>query len=131
MEALYADAETLLAAWLHTTLNIKTWVDPKLPPRWDYTSPLTHIQRSPGDGDTALTLDTAVLDVDVYAALADNARVTAERIRRAVRLELPLHTTADGTFIQSAQTVMAPVWLSDPAVFRRSATYRLFLHSPL
>lgn len=126
----YADAETFLAAWLVGELSIKTWADPKLDPGWRYEAPLAHIQRSPGEGDTALTLDAALIDVDVYAAVAANAREVAELIRRAVRVTLPGYTTADGVSVQGTRTVMAPVWLPDSKVFKRSATYQLFLHNP-
>lgn len=127
----YADPEILFATWAATTLDVKTWADPKLPPRWDFTAPIAHVQRAPGDGDRVLTLDSALLDVDVYAALADNARAVAELVRSTARLQLPGHTTPEGVFVKAVETVMGPVWLPDPAVFKRSATYRLILHSPL
>ena len=127
----YADVETFLAEWLKTTLTIKTWADPKLNEEWRYEAPLTHVQRAPGEGDNALTLDSALLDLDTYAARADHARMVAEQIRYAIRVVLPLHTAPSGLFIKATQTVMAPVWLPDPRVYRRSATYRLILHSPL
>lgn len=126
----YADAETFLAAWLIETLSIRTWADPNLKPDWKYEAPVHHIQRAPSEGDATLTLDGAVLDIDTYAAVAANAREEAEVVRHAIRVTLPHHTTDDGVFVQATQTVMAPVWLPDPKVFRRSATYRLFLHTP-
>lgn len=125
----YADAETLLASWLGETLTIKTWADPKLPPRWDFDAPIAHIQRAPGGGDAELTLDAAIVDVDVYANVADNARTVAELIRKAIRVTLPSFTTPEGVFVKSTGTVMAPVWLPDSAVYKRSATYSLVLHT--
>lgn len=128
----YVDAELFLAGWLKDTLNIKTWADPKLNEGWRYEAPITHVQRAPGEGDTALTLDSALLDVDTLAARADHARATAEQVRYAIRVLLPGYTHPDnGLFVKSTQTLMAPVWLPDPKVYRRSATYRLILHSPL
>lgn len=127
---MYTDAETFLAAWLINALSIKTWADPNLKPDWTYEAPLHHIQRAPSEGDSALTLDSALIDVDTYSAVAANARTEAELVRHAIRVTLPHYTTANGVFVQATQTVMAPVWLPDPKVFRRSATYRLFLHNP-
>lgn len=127
---MYADPETLLAQWLHDQLGVKTWADPDLPQRWDYTAPLVHIQRGPGEGDGRLTVDVALLDVDVLAKVADNARVTAERVRVAVRTRLPMHTTADGVFVKGVGTFSGPAWLPAQGLFRRGATYRLILHTP-
>lgn len=123
----YTDAELFLAEWLHTQLDVKTWADPRLPEGWRFEAPLIHVQRSPGEGDTRLTLDAALIDVDVYAATAANARAVAERVRSAIRFTLPTHT-GGGVFVTGTQTVTAPAWLPDPAVFRRTATYRLYLH---
>lgn len=124
----YADAETLIAEWLRGQLGVKTWADPELPDRWDYTAPLVHIQRSPGEGDGVITLDTPLLDVDVYAKVADNARVTAELVRAAFRLDLPHHTFGNGVFVQAVTCLSAPTWLPASGVFRRGATYRPVLH---
>ncbi|MFY1686496.1 hypothetical protein [Plantactinospora sp. WMMB782] len=127
---MYADVETFLAAWLGAALDIKTWADPDRDPGWRYEAPLAHILRAPGEGDGALTLDSALVDIDVYAVNADNARTTAERIRKAIRVTLPGHTTSNGVSVQGTQTTMAPIWTPDPKVKRRSATYRIFLHNP-
>lgn len=124
----YADPETLVAEWLHDQLGVKTWADPVLPDRWDYTAPLVHVQRGVGEGDVAPTLDVAILDVDVLAKLADNARRVAELVRAELRLTLPHHTFANGVFVQATSTVSAPAWLPDPSLFRRGAAYRLVLH---
>lgn len=127
---MYTDAETFLAAWLIAELSIRTWADPKLNADWKYEAPLHHIQRAPGEGDAALTLDSALIDVDTYSAIAANARTEAELVRHAIRVLLPHYTTDGGVSVQATQTVMAPVWTPDPKVYRRSATYRLFLHNP-
>ena len=124
----YGDPETLLAGWL-AGRDIKAWADPVLPPRWDFTAPIAHVQRSPGGGDEFLTLDAATVDVDVYAADADNARTVAARIWTDVRLHLPRSTVGE-MFISGTRTISAPYWLPDPAVYRRSATYRMLLRFP-
>ncbi|GAB7053127.1 hypothetical protein [Catenuloplanes indicus] len=126
----HADVETLLAEWLAVRfdgwLRTKMWTDPRLPDNWQFAAPLVHIQRT-GDGDTRLTLDAAIVDIDVYARIADNARQVAERVRSEVRLHLPQHV-AGGVVVQATQTITAPAWRPDPTAFRRGATYRVFVH---
>jgi hypothetical protein len=112
---------------VHQQTSRKTWADPVLPTN-DFTAPLGHFQRAPGEGDTALTLDSVLLDVDWYARVADHARKAAEQTRSLLRLTLPLHTFAGGPFVKSVFTVTAPFWAPATGVFRRSATYRIFLH---
>ena len=124
----YADPELLVAEWLHGQLSVKTWADPELPERWDYTAPLVWIQRGQGSGDTVLTLDDVLLDVAVLAKIADNARETAELVRREIRLNLPLTTFDNGVFCTGSSTFSAPSWAPATGVFRREATYRVILH---
>ena len=124
----YADPELLVSAWVGEQVGHKTWADPRLPANWKFTAPIGHFQRGQGEGDTQLTLDVVLLDVSWYAADADHARECAELTRSELRLNLPLHTFPSGVFVKSVQTVMAPCWLPDPSVYRRGATYRIFLH---
>jgi hypothetical protein len=123
----YADPETLLATWVHDHLTVKTWADPTLPSNERYLAPIAHIQRAPGTGEVALSLDDVQLDVDVYAAKADHARDTAGAIWSAMVLTLPLTTLPGGIFVKRVSAV-PPYWTPDPRVFRRSATYRVILH---
>lgn len=125
----YADPELLLSKWLNQRLSVKVWADPRLPQDWPFSAPLVHLQRGQGEGDTQITLDTVLLDVDVYAKNADHARATAEDVRSEMRLNLPLVTLPGGAFVKSVSTVSAPAWTPDPDVFRRSAAYRVYLHS--
>lgn len=127
----YADAETLVAGWLHERVGQKTWADPRLPGNYPFTAPIGHIQRGAGGGDTAITLDSVILDVDWYAKDADHARRAAEQTRAELRLNLPLYTFDNGIFCKAVFTVTAPFWAPDPTVFRRSATYRVILHGML
>ncbi len=125
----YADAETRIAGWLGDQLTgFKLWADPVLPHNWNFTAPIGHVQRSPGEGDAALTLDSAILDVGWYAADADKARKLAERTRWLIRFELPKFTWADGVTVNGTSTITAPFWGADPSVYRRSASYRVILH---
>lgn len=126
----YADPEIFLAKRLGERLSVKTWADPRLPERWDYTAPLVHVQRA-GSDEAAPTLDAPLMDIDVYAALVDNAREVAELVRAEVRLHLPQFTDQSGATITATRTVTAPMWLPDPNVFRRTATYQLFIHAAL
>jgi hypothetical protein len=124
----YADPELLVSKWLATRLGIKVYVDPVLPANSWAMAPVAHMLRGRDQGDTQLTLDVALLDVDVYAANADHARQTAENIRGVLRLELPGHTFLNGVAVSGVTTVMAPCWTPDPKIYRRSASYRVVLH---
>lgn len=136
----YADAETLVQGWLHDRTQVKVWADPRLPNNWPFTAPLVHVQRGQDFGDEQLTLDVALLDIDVYAKDPDHARGLAERIRGLMRLTLPHTTFPSGAFVTGVATVMAPCWLPyrdpggstraaiDPNIARRGATYRVILH---
>lgn len=127
----YADPELLVSAWLHERLSHKMWADPRLPADWPFTAPLGHVQRGQDTGDSVLTLDAAILDVDFYAKVADHARQAAEQARNALRLHLPGHTWPTGVTVSAVDTVTAPFWAPDPNVYRRSATYRVVLHGML
>lgn len=124
----YADPELLVATWLHDQTGHKVWANPGIPPNWPFTAPLIHVQRGQGEGDTQLTLDLVLLDVDVYSKVADNARQVAEQVRGLIRLVLP-HTQVGPAFVTGTATASAPAWAPDPSVFRRTAAYRVFLHS--
>jgi hypothetical protein len=124
----YADPELLISEWIKDRTGKKTWADPRLPHNYDFTSPIGHVQRGAGGGDTALSLDSVVLDIDWYAKIADHARVLAQQTWAEMRLNLPLTTFANGIFCKAVFTVTAPFWGPDPSVFRRSATYRVVLH---
>ncbi|MEU3452177.1 hypothetical protein ABZ671_00840 [Micromonospora sp. NPDC006766] len=125
----YADPELLVSQWLHERLDgCKMWADPELPPDWPFTAPIGHVQRGPGEGDTVLTLDSALLDIDFYAKNADHARQMAGRARDELRLHLPGHTWPSGVTVSAVGTVTAPFWAPDPSVYKRSATYRVVFH---
>jgi hypothetical protein len=129
----YADPELLIADWLKVALGdgVKMWADPRLPADWPFTAPLGHVQRGQGEGDSVLTLDVALLDVDFYAKNADHARKAAERARTELRLNLPGYTWESGVTVSGVTTVAAPFWAPDPNLYRRSASYRVVLHGLL
>jgi hypothetical protein len=124
----YADPELLVSDWLKTRTGKKTWADPRLPHNYDFTAPIGHVQRGAGSGDTALSLDSVVLDIDWYAKVADHARVLAQQTWAEMRLNLPHYTWSNGVTVSGVSTLTAPFWAPDPSVFRRSATYRVILH---
>lgn len=124
----YADPETRIAEWLHTKLKCKMWADRDLPANYDFTAPIGHLQRAAGEGDSVLTLDTAVLDLDFYGRDADRVRAYAEQARYEIRLNLRGYTWPDGVTVNGATTISAPTWAPDPQVFRRTAAYRVILH---
>ncbi|BAL87299.1 hypothetical protein AMIS_20790 [Actinoplanes missouriensis 431] len=138
----YADAEILIGHWLQDQIGStnKVWMDPTLPRNWQFEAPLIHVQRAADEGDTQLTLDTALLDIDIYGAVADNCRALGEQIRTLMRFHLPHHTFTNGIFVTGVETVAAPCWLPfrdsggsnrsaiSATVARRGAAYRVILH---
>lgn len=124
----YADGETRIAAWLHERLGCKMWADPRLPANYDFTAPIGHLQRGAGEGDSALTLDSGIYDLDFYGQNADRVRAYAEQARYEIRLNLRGYTWDDGVTVNGCFTVSAPFWAPDPTVYRRSAAYRVILH---
>jgi hypothetical protein len=136
----YADPEVLIQTWLHEQTAAKTWADPRLPGNWSFTAPLVHVQRGQDFGDERLSLDIALIDIDVYGKDPDHTRALAEQVRGLMRLALPLHTFDSGVFVKAVFTVMAPTWLPyrdpggstrqaiDPNIARRGSTYRVVLH---
>lgn len=124
----YADPELLVSAWLKERLGCKMWADPRLPDDWTFTAPVGHVQRGQGFGDERLTLDTVLLDIDFYGKVADRVRELAERARYELRVNLPLTTFGDGSFVTGVRTISAPCWAPDPTVFRRTAAYQVTIH---
>lgn len=124
----YSDPEVLIARWLHDLLGVKTWSDPRLPSNARFTEPVAHVQRGQSLATLAKTLDDVTLDVDVYAHVADHARDTAARICTAMEFVLPKYTFPNGLFVTGVTATLRPIWAPDPAVYRRTATYRVILH---
>jgi len=124
----YTDPEVLIGRWLHELLGLKVRADPGLPDQWKYTAPLVHVQRGQSLASLALTLDDVTLDVDTYAENADHARQVARDVGTAIEFHLPKTTFLDGTFVTYAAAISRPMWAPDPALFRRTAAYRVILH---
>lgn len=125
----YADGELLVAEWLQAQTGAQVHADPDISPYLPFSEPLGHVQRGVGEGDRQLTLDAMILDIDWYAELADQARDYAHRTWNLMRFTLPLHAFSNGVFCTGVQTISAPSWAPATGVFRRSAAYRVVLHS--
>lgn len=127
----YGDPELLVGDWLKTQLpgTVKVWKDPGFPPEWAWTAPLVTVQRGQSAGVVPLSLDDVTLDVDVYSATADLARVVSQAVWSSLILDLPLTTFApSGIFVKGAWSLSPPAWAPDPKVYRRTAAYRVMLH---
>jgi hypothetical protein len=124
----YADGELLVGEWLQAQLGAQVVVDPDLTPYLPFEQPVGHVQRGAGEGDTKLTLDSMLLDVDWYSDVADHAREYAHQTWNLMRFELPLHTFTGGIFCTGVQTITSPFWGPATGTYRRSATYRVILH---
>lgn len=132
----YGSVETLLQAALTAAIAdsaVTVVVEPQhgLPRDLAYHLPVVTIVRS-GGADRVLTLDEAVVDVDVYAADYQHARDLAELIRRHVRLNLPGHH-AGGLVVSRTGTNTGPIsrpWLAEN-IHRVGATYDLTVHARL
>lgn len=124
----YPDGELLVAEWLQAHLGAQVYADPDISRHMPFHSPAGHVQRGSGEGDTFLTLDSMILDVDWYAEEADHARDFAGRTWDLMRLALPQHTWASGVTVSGVRTISAPSWAPAIGVYRRSAAYRVILH---
>lgn len=123
------DPETLIGGWLKTVLpGTKVWWDPAPPSTAWATAAWAWIQRGQGGEVLARTLDDVLLDVDVFAAAADPARLLAGSIWAAMTGSLPRTTLPDGTFVTGVWCVTRPVWVPADRGVHRSATYRIVLH---
>ncbi len=123
-----ADAEVLLADWLHTRLGYKIWRDPVFPANAWATAPAGHLLRGQDFDTSPLALDRGLFDLDFYAAQPDKAREAARRALMALTLDLPLHTFSNGLLCKSVSVLTSPFWAPAVGVSRRSATYRIVLH---
>lgn len=124
----YADPEQLVGTWLQQQTGLQVHIDPDITQFMPFNAPAGHIQRAAGEGDTVLTLDSVLIDVDWYAEYADHARDAAHQTWNLLRLSLPLHTFDSGVFVKSVATVSAPSWAPATGIYRRSAAYRVILH---
>lgn len=129
----YADVEVMLRDWLDTNtasgVTVIVQPDDGLPTDLTYLLPLIAVQRIGGLDDT-LSLDTATVDVDVFAATHGTAKTLAEQVRSLMRLTLP-GTTSGGLTVARVRTGTAPTgrdWQAQ-SIHLVSATYELVAHA--
>jgi hypothetical protein len=128
----YASVETLLTTWLRVTLGYENLAH-DLPANLTFLMPLVVVERF-GGNDATITLDTANVDIDVYAPTRADALAHGEHIRQAIRTKLRGYTAATdggGVTFGQPQTISAPTiapFDSKTRVRRCTAAYRLLLH---
>lgn len=134
---MYPSATLLLRGWLaqrYPTRRVLT----ETPGDMDGEPEVIQVGRY-GGADRVLTLDVADVDVDVYAASWAAADALAHAVWVALRTALPGSTLttptgyapADSAVVARVQTISAPAQrpVSNPALRRAGAAYRLTLHS--
>lgn len=98
----------------------------ELPADLDKKLPLVQVQILPGGGDDQVT-DTALVDVDVFAATRTGMWDLARDSRAALLAASGQHVPGARVVIDSAETSSrpAPVSYGNPAIRRAVATYAL------
>lgn len=126
----YVSARALLKAWLKTVLGYENVIYTQ-PTNLKFLMPLIVVDRF-GGSDARLTMDTAHLDVDVFAPDDDTAEAHAETIRQAIRLRLPGYVYNNRAVVGQTRTLSAPThatWDSHSQVRRYVAAYQISLHT--
>lgn len=128
----YADLETLLADWLKTTLGLVNVVHEVPTNLADLcrTDPVVVLDRF-GGTDQTVTIDTARVDVDVFANSRDAAKTVGEAIRRVLRIRLPRTILGGVTAVLTVETLSAPTVVSYDSrgtIRRTTAGYQLRVH---
>lgn len=82
-----------------------------------------------GGGDRTITLDTARVSIDAFAADEDTAEALGETVRAAMRTKLHGYTF-QGAVVGTVQTFSGPQLLpwDAPSVFRAGASYQIVTH---
>ena len=127
----YVDVELLLVGWLSSLVPDGCRVCTDLPATLQDELPVVQVVRAPGGGDGTLTIDTAVVDVEVYAADRAGAVGLAEVVRGLLRLRLPGWFDGRATVL-AVETSSPPIWrpYDDAARIRRfGATYVIKVQS--
>lgn len=125
-----ASAESLVRDWLATQFT-DCRVVTELPANLASVVPLIQVVRF-GGADEFITIDTANIDIDVFASSRTEARLISEEVRTAVRLYLPGYIGyGAGGAVQSVTTISAPRWVpyDNTSLRRFTAAYRITIHS--
>lgn len=123
----YCDVELLLITFITAKRSVRCGVDTPA----DLTAlPVVVVRRLPAGGDQTLTLDQAIVDVDVYHQDRASSRLLSEQIRSDLRLRLNGYTSGGGT-VARVETAAAPGWVpyDNTALRKFTATYRITVHS--
>jgi hypothetical protein len=123
----FVDVELMLTTYIRTRQGCTAAVD--VPANLVAAVPVAVVRRIAG-ADTILTLDQAVVDVDVYAADRAAARLLSDQIRSDFRLHLSGYVFGGGV-VAKVETSSGPVWVpyDNTNVRRYTATYRVTVHS--
>lgn len=130
----YVDAETALINWLrprYATATPAITFNDELPYNLNFVTPLVVVERVAG-GDDVITLDRAVVDVDVFHLSKGLAKALARQLLADIRGSLPGKALGAAT-VSRVETVSGPTkaaW-DDTRMRRITASYRLYLHQPL
>lgn len=121
-------AESFVRNWLATQFPAARVVT-ETPANLGEALPVIEVTRF-GGSDDVIVLDSANIDIDVYAATRDAARTLGEQVRTALRLHLPGYASA-GAAVQSVTTISAPrsVPYDNTNLRRFNAAYRITIHS--
>lgn len=123
----YLDVEALLVAWIAARKGCRTCTE--LPADLAAEVPLVQVHRIAGS-DLVLSLDQAIVDIDVFHTDKTAAHLLAEQIRTDMRLNLVGYRSGGGV-VANVETVSGPIHLSyeNTNVRRYTAAFRVTVHS--
>lgn len=123
----YVDVELMLTTYIRTRQACGAVTE--LPANLTAAVPVAVVRRIAG-GDEQLTLDQAIVDVDVYAADRAAARLLSDQIRSDFRLHLTGYISGGGV-VAKVETINGPFWVpyDNTNVRRYTAGYRVTVHS--
>lgn len=116
-------------------LFLISWQQPQFPAaRWctilpaEVTETTVHVTRISG-ANRSIRVDRPIVDIDVFAL--DHATSVEVALDIQARLKVARNVVTPYGVLQSVNTVNGPRWLPEvnPALFRRSATYELYVHA--
>lgn len=121
----FPDTELLLIGWLQPLVT-GTRFCTVLP--GSITETTVHVTRISG-GARSIRVDRPVVDIDVYAL--DNETSVSVALAIEAQLRAARNVVTDTGVLLSAVTISGPRWLPEPnpALWRRSATYELYVHA--
>ena len=130
-------AEPLIRGWLADHFGEGYRVVTELPASLADETPVIQVTRF-GGADDLYVLDAANIDIDVFDGPHDgltareNSRALAERVRSALRFNLPGYIPeGGGALVATVSTISAPRWVPyDNTELRRFvASYRITIRS--